>query len=233
MSFQAYVHLVWVIQFACWIVLLYLFWSRAIARAFPSFVGYIGLTVAANVASIIIIRNAGLDSAVYKAYYWISTDVAYLLQLAVAWGLYRLLRVGRSGWVWAWMSVTGSLLAWQVSERSISNWHILFTAGVLHVQLYLVIAILIQIMRNREFRLGMNAAGVLGFITITVVLNYCIFSAQLFQGLNYTLMRWLLQPSALLATVVAIIGAKRPDLPRFEWDVGSQNGRRPAVESTR
>jgi len=216
MSFDAYGLLMWLATTGFYVAIIVRCWRQGIHRLLPKFQLFLGWEVASSLGAYPAILVFGYDSVGYSTYYYLTGAIRGILQAMALIEVARLARVRLGTWVWAGALVVGSAMA-AVLHQAPGSWMTsqLFQAGFLHLGLWLLLGIIFESLREPSLRLGWNVAGVLILVFFDLGSRYAFFLGQVFVPIDYSILRWLLQPASILSLVSALYCMRRLEAPVF------------------
>ncbi len=216
MNFDAYGLFFWVAGSGLRCLLIMLCWRGGIHRLLPRFQLLLGWEVASNLGAYPAILAFGYDSNGYTLYYFLSGAVRGVLQVMALLEVASLARVRVGSWVWAGALALGWMVLVALGD-SPGFWagSQLFQTGFLHLGLWLLLGIVIEVLRQSDLRLGWNVAGVLLLILTDVAARYTFFLGQVFVPIDYSILRWFFQPVSVLSLALALACMRRLEIPVF------------------
>ncbi len=216
MSFDAYSIFIWLAGTWLYVAVIGMCWRNGIHRLLPRFQLFLGWEIASSLGAYPAILVFGYDSAGYAAYYYLSGAIRGALQALALLEVARLAQVRLGTWVWAGALVVGSAMA-AVLNQAPGTWMAsqLFQAGFLHLGVWLLLGIIFESLREPSLRLGWNVAGVLILVFFDLGSRYAFFLGQVFVPVDYSLLRWLLQPASVLSLSIALFCMRRLEAPLF------------------
>lgn len=216
MSFDAYSIFIWLAGTGLYVAIIAKCWRQGIHRLLPRFQLFLGWEVASSLGAYPAILAFGYDSAGYATYYYLSGAVRGILQALALLEVAHLARVRLGTWVWAGALAVGSAMA-AVLHQAPGSWMTsqLFQAGFLHLGLWLLLGIIFESLREPNLRLGWNVAGVLILVFVDLGSRYAFFLGQVFVPIDYSYLRWLIQPASVVSLLSALYCMRRLEVPVF------------------
>ncbi len=220
-------HALSALHVALWALLLRRLWNHGINRSFPEFSLNAAWEILTWLLALGILLIWGLGSSIQSFFYSFYILTSSLMHLLIVHRLCRMAPGALRIWVWTLMLSTGGLMIWQMLQMTPRLPLVTVAVSVVfHLQVYLIFAAAVLLIRHRSsFRAGLNAVGILSFVTISAVQNYFLHISGALGLEFYPMAVRLHQPVLIGATLIAYFCCSRLDLPGRVEGIPLRTGR--------